>query len=247
MRSVITHKISFINPLYKGRIVFIGFRTSGQTNKDRIVELGLAEMIGGEITNRAFHSYFNPHKDISPDVLDENAYMSDFFIDKPDIESKLDDISDFLHGAIIVGHNLASFRYFLREFPGLTVSKSKSISLWDLSNSLHPDLNTLKQLITKYHSDEILANRSALDDARIIADIYQKLVNEYQGVIGNLKPEERFEIDESGDVLTAEYTCLVKPGIGRAATKREFPDVKYEFDCVNPCYSGRVVDRKSVV
>ncbi len=75
---------------------------------NRIVEVGCIELIERRPTGRQFQRYFNPGREMEPGAQEVTGLSLEFLLDKPRIETVLDELLDFLRGAELIIHN-ASF------------------------------------------------------------------------------------------------------------------------------------------
>jgi DNA polymerase-3 subunit epsilon len=75
---------------------------------NRIVEVGCIELVERRPTGRQFQRYFNPGREMEPGAQEVTGLSLEFLLDKPRIETVLDELLDFLRGAELIIHN-ASF------------------------------------------------------------------------------------------------------------------------------------------
>ena len=67
------------------RQIFLDTETTGLEHKlgHRIIEVGCIEMVNRRLTNRHFHHYLNPDRDIDAGALAVHGISLEFLQDKP--------------------------------------------------------------------------------------------------------------------------------------------------------------------
>jgi DNA polymerase-3 subunit epsilon len=92
------------------RQIFLDTETTGLSadNGDRLVEIGLIEMVDRRLTGETRHWYLNPERSSHPDALRVHGLTDQFLSDKPLFAAVADDLIGFVSGAELVIHN-ASF------------------------------------------------------------------------------------------------------------------------------------------
>lgn len=75
-------------------------------NPPEIIELGIVEMDGLQLTGNVKHWQFRPRREISPAVSRIHGITNDDVADAPPIEDVIDDIFLWLEESPIVGHNV---------------------------------------------------------------------------------------------------------------------------------------------
>jgi DNA polymerase-3 subunit epsilon len=89
------------------RQIFLDTETTGLSavQGDRIVEIGLVEMLNRRLTGRTLHHYLNPGRSSHPDALKVHGLTDEFLADKPTFERIAGELLDFVSGAEVVIHN----------------------------------------------------------------------------------------------------------------------------------------------
>lgn len=89
------------------RQIFLDTETTGlaATQGDRIVEIGLVEMVDRRLTGRTLHHYLNPGRSSHPDALRVHGLGDAFLADKPAFARIADELIAFVAEAEIVIHN----------------------------------------------------------------------------------------------------------------------------------------------
>ena len=92
------------------RQIFLDTETTGldALNGDRLVEIGLIEMVDRRLTGETRHWYLNPERASHPDALRVHGLTEQFLADKPKFAAVADELLAWVAGAELVIHN-ASF------------------------------------------------------------------------------------------------------------------------------------------
>lgn len=92
------------------RQIFLDTETTGLSadNGDRLVEIGLIEMVDRRLTGATRHWYLNPERASHPDALRVHGLTEQFLADKPKFAEIADELLAFVAEAELVIHN-ASF------------------------------------------------------------------------------------------------------------------------------------------
>ena len=147
----------------------------------RIIEIGCVEIVNRHITNRRFHQYLQPNRQIDAGALKVHGITSEFLQGKPSFAAVVDEFMDFIKGAELVIHNAPFDVGFINNELNLLNKGWKSLDnyckIFDtlaLARSNHPgQKNNLDALCKRYYVDN--SNRQlhgALLDAEILADLY---------------------------------------------------------------------------
>jgi DNA polymerase-3 subunit epsilon len=92
-----------------GRSCVLDAETTGLSprgdNPDRIVEIGIVEVINRQPTGRRFHAYINPQREVNREALAVHGLTNTFLVDKPRFRDVWPAMREFVAGAEIVIHN----------------------------------------------------------------------------------------------------------------------------------------------
>jgi DNA polymerase-3 subunit epsilon len=162
-------------------LVFVDLETTGgNAAYDRITEVGLVRIAGGELVEE-WSSLVNPGRSIPPYIEAFTGISNSMVADAPRFADIAAVVRDKLHGAVFVAHN-ARFDYsFLRsEFSQLGVNFSATLLCTvKLSRRLFPEF-------VRHNLDAVMernglacsARHRALGDARVLLDFWSKLRRE---------------------------------------------------------------------
>ena len=147
----------------------------------RIIEIGCVELVNRRPTDRTFHQYLNPERDIDRAAEDVHGLSSAFLADKPRFSEIVADFLAFIEGAELVIHNAPFDVGFLdAEFarlepPGpVTAQVCGILDTLMLARQLHPgQRQSLDALCKRYSVDNSGRDlHGALLDARLLAEVF---------------------------------------------------------------------------
>jgi DNA polymerase-3 subunit epsilon len=156
---------------------------------DRLVEIGLIELVNHIPTGRSFHRYFNPERAMAVDALRIHGLDDTFLRDKPLFATAVAELIEFIGDATLIAHNSTFDMGFLNfelgrcGHPG--VPDERVIDSLMLARRRHPaGPNSLDALCGRYRID--LGRRTfhgALLDAELLAEVYIELIGGRQAAL----------------------------------------------------------------
>jgi DNA polymerase-3 subunit epsilon len=167
------------------RQIVLDTETTGLNAKfgDRVIEIGCIEMLSRRVTDRQFHSYLNPEREIEEGAAKVHGLTGEFLADKPKFAEIAAGFVEYISGAELIIHNAAFDIEFLdRELAlaGLKKLTDYCPSVVDtlaMARELHPGKkNSLDALCERYAiSNAHRTLHGALLDARLLAEVYLAL------------------------------------------------------------------------
>ena len=147
----------------------------------RIIEIGCVEMINRRRTDRYFHQYLNPEREVEDGAYDVHGLTREFLSEKPLFRDIAQDFLGFVRDSELIIHNAPFDVAFLNAELGRLGPEWGSIEDYcvitdslKLARNLHPgQKNSLDALCGRYQVDN--SNRElhgALLDAGILLDVY---------------------------------------------------------------------------
>lgn len=171
-------------PTYRGapdRQLIMDTETTGldALRGDRIIEVGIVEMVGRKFTGEKLHVYINPERGMDEEVIRIHGISEAFLADKPTFDKVAQSLYDFMDGAEIIAHNASFDMTFLStEFDkvGLT-DFAKRVQVTDslaLAKQQYPgQKNTLDALVRRLDvGKQDRTFHGALLDSEILAEVY---------------------------------------------------------------------------
>lgn len=164
------------------RQVILDTETTGlnPATGDRIIEIGCVEMVGRRLTDRTFHYYINPERDIDAGAFAVHGLSREFLSDKPIFANVIEELIEFVDGAEIVIHNAPFDLGFLdNEFallkhpPFRGLASKITDTLLDARQMFPGKRNSLDALCDRFAiSNKHRTLHGALLDAQLLAEVY---------------------------------------------------------------------------
>jgi DNA polymerase-3 subunit epsilon len=182
------------------RQIVLDTETTGLNAKlgDRVIEIGCIELRSRRVTDRHFHIYLNPEREIEEGAAKVHGLTREFLSDKPRFADVAKDFLDYVRDAELVIHNAE----FDVEFLDRELALAKLGSLGEhvagvvdtlaLARELHPGKrNSLDALCERYAIDN--AHRrlhGALLDAELLAEVYLAMTRGQESLMMELDAQE---------------------------------------------------------
>jgi len=179
------------------RQIVLDTETTGLNAKlgDRVIEIGCIEILSRRITERHFHAYINPDRDIEEGAANVHGITREFLADKPRFAEISGGFLEHIRGAELIIHN-ADFDV---EFLDAELKRVKAGRLVDhvakitdtlaFARELHPGKkNSLDALCERYLIDN--SNRTlhgALLDARLLAECFLAMTRGQESLVMELE------------------------------------------------------------
>ena len=165
------------------RQVVLDTETTGLETSDghRIIEIGAIEIINRQVTDRFYHQYLNPERDIDAGAEAVHGISLESLQDKPKFIDICEEFLDFVRDAELVIHNAEFDIGFLNHELQCADHKIRDlrqicavIDTLKAARKLHPgQRNSLDALCKRYEIDNSHRElHGALLDAQILADVY---------------------------------------------------------------------------
>jgi len=147
----------------------------------RIIEIGARELVNRQLTERRFHEYLQPDRDIEAGSQQVHGITTAFLQDKPRFADVAEDFIEFIKDAELIIHNAPFDVGFLDHELRLLGSEWGKVTdyctIFDtlpLARTRHPgQRNNLDALCKRYNVDNSGRDlHGALLDAEILAEVY---------------------------------------------------------------------------
>lgn len=146
---------------------------------DRIIEVGIVELVGRKFTGEKLHVYINPERSMDEDAIRIHGISEAFLQDKPKFAQVAQKLFDFMQGAELIAHNAPFDMGFLTmEFDkvglqGFADCVSVTDSLVIAKQQYPGQRNTLDALVKRLNvGKQDRTFHGALLDAEILAEVY---------------------------------------------------------------------------
>jgi DNA polymerase-3 subunit epsilon len=179
------------------RQVVLDTETTGLNARlgDRIIEIGCVEILSRNLSERQFHVYLNPERDVDLGATRVHGLTLEDLRAKPKFAEVAREFLDFVSGAELIIHNAEFDVEFLDLELGraglgrLAEHAAKVTDTLAFARELHPGKkNSLDALCERYFVDH--ANRTlhgALLDARLLAECYLAMTRGQETLVMELE------------------------------------------------------------
>ena len=216
------------------RQIFLDTETTGLDPAlgHRIIEIAAVEIMNRRFTNRHYHQYVNPGRDIDAGALEVHGITSEFLADKPKFRDVAKDLLVFIEGAELIIHNAAfdvaflDYELALLELRALKIYCPEVTDTLKMAKGLHPGKrNSLDALCERYQIDNSSrALHGALLDARLLAEVYLSMTRGQDSLLMDIA-------EPSSEPLDAMFAAAGFDLIVLRATPEELRDhVRYLED-----------------
>ena len=166
--------------------VILDTETTGLSTieKHRIVEIGCIELKNQIPTNKIFHEYLNPQREVSEDAYKIHGYSDKFLSDKKIFPEIVGSFLDFIKDKTIIIHNAAfdlSFLNFeLKRVNEKEINKSSVIDTLEIARQKFPgSQNSLDALCKRFNIDNTERKKhNALIDCQLLKEVYINLIDQ---------------------------------------------------------------------
>lgn len=146
----------------------------------RIIEIGCVELVNRRPTERTFHRYLDPEREIDEGAHNVHGITRGSLVGKPKFSEVAEELLAFISESELVIHNAAFDVAFLdAELARMGETRKvsalcKILDTLELAREMHPgQRNNLDALCKRYSVDNSRRElHGALLDARILADVY---------------------------------------------------------------------------
>lgn len=180
------------------RQIVLDTETTGLDPKQghRIIEVAAIELDGRKVSERTFHRYLNPEREIDEGAAAVHGLTLDRLLDEPKFAEIAPALLEFIAGAELIIHNAPFDLGFLNaEFAlaGLPALNNPVIDTLKVAKELHPGKkNNLNALCDRYQIDNSHRTlHGALLDTELLAEVYLGMTRGQESLLG----EERSDAD----------------------------------------------------
>ncbi len=183
---------------------------------DRVIEIGCIEVVNRRVTERHFHSYLNPEREIDEGAVRVHGLTSEFLGDKPRFAEIANTFLDYVRGAELIIHNAA----FDVEFLDAELKLARLGKLSDhvdgvvdtlaMARELHPGKrNSLDALCERYTVDNSHRTmHGALLDARLLAEVYLAMTRGQESLVMELDSPTAASVASAVRIDASRLTVL---------------------------------------
>ena len=166
--------------MVKRKLILDTETTGLNFDNDRIIEIGIVELIDNVLTKNYFHEYINPEMNISLSAQKVHGISNDFLIGKPTFNKIAKKFLNFVKDDTIVIHNAEFDTHFINkelQNCGFNNIKNSVVDTIKMAKKEFPGQTVnLDSLCKKLDVDNTRQNyHGALLDAILLSKVYLKL------------------------------------------------------------------------
>ena len=191
------------------RQIILDTETTGLDPNDghRVIEIGCIEMVNRRLTDRTFHVYINPEREIDQEAIAVHGITNEFLTDKPNFSGIADEFIEFVRDAELIAHNapfdVSFLEAELERIPGAPsifslIHGGAAVDTLSMAKEKRPGKrNSLDALCRDYKIDASERTlHGALLDAELLTRVYLEMTREQSrmfGVSENQSQNSQFE------------------------------------------------------
>ena len=166
--------------------VILDTETTGLSVKEkhRIVEIGCIELENQIPTNKVFHEYLNPQREVSEEAYKVHGYSNEFLSDKKTFSEVSDKFVNFIKNKKLIIHNalfdLSFLNYELKLIHKNEIEKTNIVDTLEIARQKYPgSQNSLDALCKRFNIDNSKREKhSALIDCGLLKEVYINLLDQ---------------------------------------------------------------------
>ena len=203
--------------------IFLDTETTGLDPKQghRIIEIAAIEFNNRQPTNRRFHSYINPERDIDPAAEEVHGLSIDFLQDKPLFKDVVNDFLAFVQNSEVVIHN-APFdvgfinaelgRLGLDKFEENTITITDSLKF---AKEIRPgQRNSLDALCKAFDIDNSSRTlHGALLDAQLLCEVFIGITRGQEAISIDFVEDDNHQVFKKVDLSKLQVIQLLPEDI----------------------------------
>ena len=184
--------------------VILDTETTGISTREnhRIVEIGCIELNDQIPTNKIFHKYINPQREVSEDAYKIHGYSTKFLEKQKTFQDISEEFLNFIKDKKLIMHNapfdLSFINYELKLLKLETIDKKNVIDTLEIARAKYPGAqNSLDALCKRFNVDNSKREKhSALIDCHLLKEIYVNLIDQ---------KEPKFNL-ENVEIINSQFT-----------------------------------------
>jgi len=211
----------------------------------RVIEIAAVEIVNRRFTDKHYHQYVNPQREIDAGALEVHGITVEFLADKPKFREVAKEMLEFIDGAELIIHNapfdvaFLDHELALLELQPLERYCPQVTDTLKMAKGMHPGKrNSLDALCERYRIDNAArALHGALLDARLLAEVYLCMTRGQESLL--------IEMGESSSpVLDSAFSTSGVELIVVRATPEELVEHVRQLDDIDKAAKGACLWKK---
>lgn len=231
------------------RQVVLDTETTGLNPKlgDRIIEIGCVELLNRRLSERSFHTYLNPEREVELGATRVHGLTREDLMAKPKFAEVAAAFLDYVRGAELIIHNadfdveFLNMELALAGFAPLEQHVARITDTLASAKELHPGKkNSLDALCERYFVDNSKRSlHGALADAYLLAECYLAMTRGQESLM--------MELEAPAAAAAAGIILDVSKLIVQRASPEELAAHEQYLDAMEKDAKGPSVWRRSAV
>ena len=209
--------------------VILDTETTGLSvaEKHKIVEIGCIELKDQIPTNKIFHVYINPEREVSKEAFKIHGYTDKFLSSKKVFSEIAKDFLNFIKDKKLIIHNasfdLSFLDYELKFISEKTNDRKNVIDTLELARTKYPgSQNSLDALCKRFNIDNSRREKhSALVDCELLKEVYINLLDQKEPKLNFNNQNEKIK-NESGKRVSVYSKKVIIPSAEEIKNHKEF-------------------------
>jgi DNA polymerase III subunit epsilon len=216
------------------RQIVLDTETTGLNPKlgDRIIEIGCVELLGRRASDREFHAYLNPEREVELGATRVHGLTREDLAAKPKFAEVAPAFLDYVRGAELIIHNadfdveFLDMELALAGFPPLEKHIARVIDTLVSAKELHPGKrNSLDALCERYFIDNSRRTlHGALADARLLAECYLAMTRGQESLMMELEAPSAALAGAAGVILDVSKLIVQRASDEELAAHEKYLD-----------------------
>ena len=216
------------------RQVVLDTETTGLNPKlgDRIIEVGCVELLNRRLSERDFHSYINPEREVELGATRVHGLTREDLAAKPKFAEVAPAFLDYVRGAELIIHNadfdveFLNMELALAGFPPLEQHVARITDTLASAKELHPGKkNSLDALCERYFVDNTKRSlHGALADARLLAECYLAMTRGQESLMMELEAPAAAAAAAAGLILDVSKLIVQRASSEELAAHEQYLD-----------------------
>jgi DNA polymerase-3 subunit epsilon len=225
------------------RQVVLDTETTGLNPKlgDRIIEIGCVELLNRRLSERSFHTYLNPEREVELGATRVHGLTREDLMAKPKFAEVAAAFLDYVRGAELIIHNadfdveFLNMELALAGFAPLEQHVARITDTLSSAKELHPGKkNSLDALCERYFVDNSKRSlHGALADAYLLAECYLAMTRGQESLMMELDAPSAAAGGAAGMILDVAKLIVQRASSEELAAHEQYLDAM-EKDAKGP-------------
>jgi DNA polymerase-3 subunit epsilon len=225
------------------RQVVLDTETTGLNPKlgDRIIEIGCVELLNRRLSERSFHTYLNPEREVELGATRVHGLTREDLMAKPKFAEVAAAFLDYVRGAELIIHNadfdveFLNMELALAGFAPLEQHVARITDTLASAKELHPGKkNSLDALCERYFVDNSKRSlHGALADAYLLAECYLAMTRGQESLMMELDAPSAAAAGAAGMILDVAKLIVQRASPEELAAHEQYLDAM-EKDAKGP-------------